>query len=90
MFDVGATSSFMMPKDGAETTGRKSTKIIRILNGRSIKTLEKAMLSNKNLRDKARECDILPGLHKDSLVSIGKLADAGYYSIFMPGNQGVH
>ena len=50
---------------------------------------EKAMLPNKKLRDEARECDILPGLHKDSLVSVGKLADAGYYTIFMPGNQGV-
>ena len=50
---------------------------------------EKAMPPNKKLRDEARECDILPGLHKDSLVSVGKLADAGYYTIFMPGNQGV-
>ena len=50
---------------------------------------EKATLPNKKLGDEARECDILPGLHKDSLVSVGKLADAGYYTIFMPGNQGV-
>ena len=85
----GATSSFIKPENGAEPTGEKSTKIVKIPNGQSMKASEKAMLPNKKLRDKARECDILPGLRKDSLVSVGKLADAGYYTILMPGNQGV-
>ena len=86
VLDSGATSTFIKPEHGAEPTGEKSTKIVRIPNGQSMQASEKAMLPNKKLRDKVRECDILPGLHKDSLVSVEKLADAGYYTIFMPGN----
>ena len=41
------------------------------------------------LSPKARECDILSGFQHSLLVSVGKLSDAGYYTIFMPGNQGV-
>ena len=89
VLDSGATSTFIKPEHGAEPTGEKSNKIVRVPNGQSMIASEKAMLPNKKLRDEARECDILPGLHKDSLISVGKLADAGYYTIFMPGNQGV-
>ena len=42
-----------------------------------------------SLGPEARVCDILPGLQHNSLVSVYKLADAGYCTIFMPGNQGV-
>ena len=35
-----------------------------------------------------RQCGILSGLQDNSLVSIGKLADAGYYTLFTPGGQG--
>ena len=38
---------------------------------------------------KARVCDIMPGLHHSLFVSIGNMADTGYYTIFMPGNQSV-
>ena len=89
VLDSGATSTFIKPEHGAIPTGEKSNKIVRVPNGQSMIASEKAMLPNKKLRDEARECDILPGLHKDSLISVGKLADAGYYTIFMPGNQGV-
>ena len=89
VLDSGATSTFIKPGHGAEPTGEKSSKIVRVPNGQSMIASEKAMLPNKKLRDKARECGILPGLHKDSLVSVGKLADAEYYTIFVPGNQGV-
>ena len=58
-------------------------------NGQTLNTSLKALLPNKLLNPKARECDILPGLQHSSLVSVGKLADAGYCTIFMPGNQGV-
>ena len=33
--------------------------------------------------------DIIPGLQHNSLVSVGKIADAGYYTIFMPGGEGL-
>ena len=36
----------------------------------------------------AREADILPGL-KRSLLSVSKMAEEGYTTIFHPGEQGV-
>ena len=42
-----------------------------------------------SLRPEASVCDILSGVQHTSLVSIGKLADTDYYTIFMPGKQGV-
>ena len=59
-------------------------------NGQTLSTSFKTLLPNTSLNQKARECDILPGLQHNSLVSIGKLLDTGYCTIFMRGNQGVH
>ena len=41
------------------------------------------------LRLEARENDILPSLSHNSLISVGKLADSGYVTLFMPGGDGV-
>jgi hypothetical protein len=40
------------------------------------------------LSDKAREADILPGL-TTPLISVNKLAEEGYTTIFHPGEDGV-
>jgi hypothetical protein len=40
------------------------------------------------LTQKAREANILPGL-KTPLVSVNKMAEEGYTTIFHPGEQGV-
>ena len=89
VLDSGATSSFIKPDGGDISTGQKSSKTVRMPNGQTLSTSFKALLPNKLLNPQARECDILPGLQHSSLVSVGKLADAGYCTIFMPGNQGV-
>ena len=39
------------------------------------------------MRDKTRECDTIPGFKHNSLVSVGKLADAGYYTLCMSGGK---
>ena len=60
-------------------------------SGQTLSTSFKALQPNTALSPKAREYGILPGLqHKSLLVSFGKLSDAGYCTIFTPGNQGVH
>ena len=58
-------------------------------DGTIIQATKKAMLPMTQFRKEARQCDILPGLQHNSLVSFGKLADAGYYTIFTPGGKGV-
>ena len=58
-------------------------------DGTIIQATKKAMLPMTKFHKEARQCDILPGLHHNSLASVIKLADAGYYTIFMPGGKGV-
>ena len=89
VLDSGATRSFIKPDGGAIPTGQPSFKKVRMPNGQTLNTSLNAPLPNKLLNPKARECDILPGLQHSSLVGVGKLVDAGYCTIFMPGNQGV-
>ena len=81
ILDSGATSTFMRPQDGAIHTGEKSTKRVSMPDGRAIQASEKALLPWNKLRHDASKCDILPGLQHNSLVSVGKLADAGYYTL---------
>ena len=80
-----ATTYFMQPQDGAIPTGEPSKKRVGMPDGTIIQATKKAMLPMTQLRKEARQYDILPGLQHNSLVSVGKLADAGYYTIFMPG-----
>ena len=87
--DSGATSSFTKPNGGAKSTGQPSNKQVGMPNGQTLIAYFKALLPNTALNPKARECDILPGLQHNSLVSVGTLSDAGYCTIFMPGTQGV-
>ena len=78
ILDSGATSSFIKPNGGAKSTGHPSYKEIRMLDGQTLSTFFKALLPNTALNSKARDCDIVPGLQHNSLVSVGKLSDAGY------------
>ena len=84
--DSGATSSFIKPNGGAKFTGHPSNKGVRMTNGQTLSTSFKALLPDTTLNPIARERDILPGLQHNSLVSVGKLSDAGYCTIFMSGN----
>ena len=89
ILDLGVTSSVVKSNGGAKSTGQPSNKEVRIPNSQTLSTSFKALVSNTALNPKARECDILPGLQHNSLVSVGKVSYAAYCPIFMPGNQGV-
>ena len=58
-------------------------------DGHATQATEKALLPNKALNEAARELDILPDLKHNSLLSVVKLADAGYTTIFHVGDGGV-
>ena len=58
-------------------------------NGQTATTTTKALLPNKQLNQKARELDILPELKENSLLSVCKLSDAGYTTVFHAGDGGV-
>ena len=89
ILDSGTTSTVMRAQDGAIPTGERSTKRVQIPDGRAVQASKKARLPWNKLRNEAREGDVLPSLEHDSLVSVEKLANAGYKTLFMPGGEGV-
>jgi hypothetical protein len=86
--DSGATSSFVRPEENLPITG-PSSKVVYLPDGSSIQATHTTMLPFDLLSPKARIADVLPGLRPNSLVSVGKLADANYTTIFHPQGIGV-
>ncbi len=88
IIDSGATSHFATETiNFLPHTGKPSTKQVYLPNGKIMNGSEKAELPNTNLPAKAKCVDVLPNL-KQSLFSVGKVADEGYTTIFHPRNEG--
>jgi hypothetical protein len=66
----------------------KSFKKVYLPDNTKLKTSTKTKLPFTQLSDGAREADILPGL-KRSLMSVRKMSEEGYTTIFHPGEEGV-
>jgi len=82
ILDTGATSG-AAPEEDEECfvdTGKASTKTFMFPDKRTNKAT-KRMLTKHNLRPAAREMNIVPGLHS-TLISVPKLVDAGYTTVF--------
>jgi hypothetical protein len=71
-----------LPKKG------KSNKEVYLLDNTKLQASYKTKLPFEQLTSKAREADILPGL-KTPLVSVNKLAEEGYTTVFHPRKTGV-
>ena len=87
IIDSGATSHFItedlnLPKEGA------SNKEVFLPNNATLRTSWRTKLPFDTLTNTAREADVLPGL-KRSLLSVSKMSDEGYTTIFHPGEEGV-
>jgi len=85
--DSGATSGAATEEDEPDLvdTGQYSRKTCMFPDGCTGKATKKMLLKH-NLLLSAREMNIVPGLHS-ALVSIPKLVDAGYTTVF--NNNGV-
>ena len=88
VLDSGATSHFVRPEEDLSITGL-SNKIVNLPDGSTIQATHTATLPFDALSPQARQADVLPGLRPNSLVSVGKLADANYTTIFHPKGKGV-
>jgi len=88
VLDSGATSSFVRPEEKLPITG-PSNKIVNLPDGSSIHATHTTMLPFDSLTAEARKAVVLPGLRPNSLISVGKLADADYTTIFHPRGEGV-
>jgi hypothetical protein len=88
VLDSGATSHFVRPEEDLSITGL-SNKRVNLPDGSTIQATHTATLPFDALSPQARQADVLPGLRPNSLVSVGKLADANYATIFHPKGEGV-
>ena len=89
VIDSAATSSFWREEDPHIKTNVESGKRVMMPNGHMAVSSKKAKLPNTKLNDAARDLDLLPELKDNSLLSVCKLADAGYTTIFHAENGGV-
>jgi hypothetical protein len=85
--DSSATSNFVckelgLPKDGV------SNEELSPPDNSKLKTSHKTKLQFEQLLDAVRKAHILPGL-KQSLLSINKMSEGEYTTIFHPGEEGV-
>jgi hypothetical protein len=82
ILDTGATSGAAPEEDedAFEDTGKLSKKMFMFPDKCTNKATKKMRLKHK-LHPAAREMNIVPGLHS-TLVSVPKLADAGYTTVF--------
>jgi len=87
VIDSGATSNFV-PEEMNLPKMKKSTKEVFLPDNTKLKATYQTELPLHQLSERARTADILPGL-KTPLVSVNKIANEGYTTIFHPGEQGV-
>ena len=88
--DLGATSGAAPAEDKPDlaNTRQPSKKTFMFPDGRTGKATKKMLLKH-NLQLAAQEMNLVPGLHS-ALVSIPKLADAGYTTVFNKNGAAVH
>jgi len=87
IIDSGATSHFMS-EDLHLPTEEASNKEVYLPSNAKLRTSRQTKLPFDNLTNAAREADVLPGL-KRSLLSVNKMSEEGYTTIFHPGEDGV-
>jgi hypothetical protein len=86
IIDSSATFHFMS-EDLLPKTGLSRIEVFLPDNSK-LQSTSNTQLPFNQLDPKAREANILPGLKK-SLISVIKMSENGYTTIFQPGNQGV-
>jgi hypothetical protein len=85
--DSGATSN-IVPEEMNLPKKEKPNKEVFLPDNTTLQASYKTKLPFEQLTSKAREADILPEL-KIPLVSVNKMAEEGYTTVFHPGEHGV-
>jgi hypothetical protein len=87
IIDSGATSHFISKDLNLPRTGPSQIQVF-LPDDSKLQSSSKTQLPIEQPTLKAREANILPGLTK-SLMSVNKMSESGYTTVFLPGNQGV-
>ena len=87
VIDSGTTSNFVPEEMNLLRMG-KSNKEVYLPDNTTLQATYCTELPLNQLSTRAREADIRPGL-QTPLVSVNKMANEGYTTIFHPGEEGV-
>jgi hypothetical protein len=88
MLDSGTTKTVVNSGQGMQLT-RPSDKIVVVANGGELAASNTALLQTRALSKGAREAIVVPGMSQPALMSVATLANNGYTTVFLPGNNGV-
>ena len=88
MLDSGASKTFVNSRRGMQRTGL-SDKVVVTADGTEHPASHTVLLPTKALSKGAREAIVVPGMQQKALLSVGTLANNGYTTVFLPGQQGV-
>ena len=88
MLDSGASKTFVNSRRGLQLTGR-SDKVVETTGGMKLQAMDTGLLSTRALSKGAREAIVVPGMSQPALMSVSTLANNGYTTVFLPGNDGV-
>ena len=89
MLDSGASKTFVNSGKGLHLTSH-SDKVFITAGGTKLKATNTGLLSTRALSKGAREAIIVPGMSQPALMSVSTLANNGYTTVFLPGNDGVN
>jgi hypothetical protein len=87
IINSAATSNFISNKLDSPKTGASQITVY-LPDNSTLQTSNKTILPFEQLSKDTRKAHIFPGLKK-SLLSINKMAENGYTTIFHEGNKGV-
>ena len=80
MFDTGTTSSCSSTGGKFQTNTQKSHKVFHITTGETTAATTQAKLYH-DVREPAKNVDMVPQLQHNSLISGGKFVDANYITV---------
>ena len=89
MLDSGASKTFVNSRRGLQLTGR-SDKVVVTAGGTKLQATNTGLLSTRALSKGAREALVVPGMSQPALMSVSTLANNGYTTVFLPGQEGVN
>jgi hypothetical protein len=82
------TKTVVNSGQGMQLTG-PSDKIVVVANGGELAASNTVLLQTRALSKGAREAIVVPGMSQPALMSVATLANNGYTTVFLPGNNGM-
>ena len=89
MLDSGESKTFVNSRRGLQLTGCCSNNVVVTAGGTKLQATNTGLLSTRARSKGAREAIVVPGMSQPALMSVSTLANNGYTTVFLPGNNGV-